>query len=220
MMTFSRIKVKRIYVVNFDPVKKPEFDSEHLALVLKKNNDKKTCIVMPLTSESNGVGANKINIGKISTLPSNLRNVDSYAVYNQIRTVNISRFKPLKDGQDYIDAVIDDNLFFKLLDLGIHELLHGLNLDEKIEFHKKQYEKSYVSKMIDLSYYVLRLQKQIDKLKSDTTIDNTNLINQLNSELESIKSEIICILKMNIEYILTQEQINHGIKDLLDSLVS
>lgn len=219
-MLFSRIKTKRIYVVNFNPVYKPEFDSEHLALVLKKNNDKKTCIVMPLTSESNGVGANKINIGKINTLPTNLKETDTYAVYDQVRTVNVSRFKPLKEGQDFVDAIIDDTLFFKLLDLCTSELLYTLTLDERINFHKKQYEKSYITKMISLSYDVLKIEKKIKILKSDTFNDNTILIDQLNSQLESIKTEIMSILQKDIEYTLTKEQVEHGIKKVLDSLVN
>lgn len=37
--------------------------------MVKKNNDKRTCIVVPLTSKNNGEGVNKINIGHINTLP-------------------------------------------------------------------------------------------------------------------------------------------------------
>lgn len=202
-MDFSRIKLKRIYIVNFDPVNRPEFNGEHLALVLKKNNDKKTCIVIPLTSGANGEGANKINIGKISTLPPNLIVRDSYAVYDQVRTVHIDRFKPLKNGQAYVDAVVEDELFFKLLDLGTKEMLYGLNLDERILFHKKQYEKSYIDKMIDLAYRIIKLEKQD---------------NESDSLIESIKSEIMEILRMDIEYILTEQQISDGIKNVLDSI--
>lgn len=53
-MKFSDIKVKHIYNVIFDPVRDCEFNGKHLALVLKQNNDKRTFIVMPLTSEPNG----------------------------------------------------------------------------------------------------------------------------------------------------------------------
>lgn len=53
-MRFSDIKIGHIYNVIFDPVRFCEFNGKHLALVLKKNNDRKTFIVMPLTSESNG----------------------------------------------------------------------------------------------------------------------------------------------------------------------
>lgn len=219
-MTFNRVKTKRIYSVNFNPVNRCEFDSEHLALVLKKNNDKKTCIVMPLTSSPNGIGVNKVNIGKISTLPSNLRTVDSYAVYDQIRTVNVDRFKPLKEGQAYVDALINDELFLKLLDLGTKEMLYTLNLDERIKFHKNQCDNAYVSKMISLAYTALRLKREIDNLQLEQESYNSTEINGLNDELVSIKNQIIGIINMDIEYILTQPQIDDGIKELLDSLVN
>ena len=74
-----------------------EFDGKHLTLVLKKNQDNKTVIVVPLTRSSNGDGQNKVNIGEIEGLPSNLKTGDSYAVYNQVRTLNCNRFYALKD---------------------------------------------------------------------------------------------------------------------------
>ena len=39
-MRFSDIKVGCIYNVIFDPVRDCEFDGKHLAVVLKRNNDK------------------------------------------------------------------------------------------------------------------------------------------------------------------------------------
>lgn len=85
-MKYSDINIGSIYNVDFDPVRPCEFDKLHLALVLKKNNDKKTAIVLPLTSASNGNNVNKINLGKLDCLPSSLKTADTYAVYNQIRT--------------------------------------------------------------------------------------------------------------------------------------
>ncbi|WP_443660935.1 type II toxin-antitoxin system PemK/MazF family toxin [Clostridium algidicarnis] len=219
MMSFDRIKNKRIYTVNFDPVNRPEFDNEHLALVLKKNNDKKTCIVMPLTTKFNGVGANKINLGKISSLPSNLKTVDSYAVYDQVRTVNVNRFKPLREGQAYIDAVINDNLFLKLLDLSTTELLHGLDLDEKIIFHKGQYEKACIAKMVALAYDVLRLENNLGNLTQNDSVDNSCLIAEITSKLNCIKSKISGILSIGIKYTLTSKQISDGVKKILTSIV-
>ena len=55
-MRFSDIKVGYIYNVIFDPVRDCEFDGKHLAVVLKRNNDKATFIVMPLTSAPKFLG--------------------------------------------------------------------------------------------------------------------------------------------------------------------
>lgn len=105
-MRFSDIKVGYIYNVIFDPVRDCEFDGRHLAVVLKKNNDKATFIVMPLTSASNGDGVNKVKLGVMTTLPSSLKLNDTYAVYNQVRTVNADRFITLKEGS----AIVSNDL--------------------------------------------------------------------------------------------------------------
>ena len=83
-MRFSDIKVGYIYNVIFDPVRNCEFNGKHLAVVLKRNNDKSTYIVMPLTSAPNGVGVNKIKIGAMNCLPTSLKSNETYAVFNQI----------------------------------------------------------------------------------------------------------------------------------------
>lgn len=97
-MRFSDIKVGCVYNVIFEPVRNGEFGGKHLAVVLKKNNDKATFIVMPFTSAPNGVGLNKVKLGIMDGLPLSLKCNDTYAVYNQIRTVNADRFIALKEG--------------------------------------------------------------------------------------------------------------------------
>ncbi|MCT4507344.1 MAG: type II toxin-antitoxin system PemK/MazF family toxin [Tepidibacter sp.] len=202
-MRFSDIKIKHIYNVIFDPVKDCEFNGKHLALVLKRNNDNRTYIVMPLTSESNGNGVNKIKLGKIQSLPSSLRTHDTYAVFNQIRTVNASRFIALKEGSNVIKSKTDDEIFTDLLGLGINELLFNLEQDEKIELLKKVYEQQCVIKAKDLAYNILSLNKQIEAREE---------------KIVSIKQEIKEILN-NIPYTLEQKHIDDGIKDILDDIL-
>ncbi|MFL0198761.1 type II toxin-antitoxin system PemK/MazF family toxin [Clostridium sp. WILCCON 0269] len=100
-MRFSDIKERYLYYVNFDPVKKCEFDGNHLTVVLKKNNDKKTAIVVPLTSKENGVGKNKLLIPTIEDLPERLKGDKSFAVYDQVRSMNFSRFQPIYKEKGY-----------------------------------------------------------------------------------------------------------------------
>lgn len=216
-MDFNRVKPRHIYLVQFNPVKNCEFDREHLTLVLKKNNDRKTCIVIPLTTEKNGEGANKTNIGKISTLPTNLKVNDSYAVFDQVRTVNVSRFKPLKDNNIYLDCKIDDELFFKILDLGTSELLYDLNFDEKIKLNKYQYEKACISKAIDLAYNILKIKKKLNELIKNEPQDP--LVVENNLKIDSMNLEIKDILKMGIEYTLSEAQINSGVGDIFDNIL-
>lgn len=91
-MRFSDIEVRCIYNVIFDPVEACEFNGKHLAVVLKKNNDKKTFIVMPLTTVPNGAGVNKIEIGQIATLPTPLKRNRTFAII----TSRMERDAPLK----------------------------------------------------------------------------------------------------------------------------
>lgn len=201
-MRFSNIKVRHIYNIIFDPVRYCEFDRKHLALVLKQNNDNQTFIVMPLTSESNGNGVNKIKLDTINSLPTSLRGNDTYAVFNQVRTVNADRFIALKEGPNIVESRIDDKVFYKLLYLGIKELMYNLNQDEKLELLQKAYEEECVAKAKDLAYNILRLERVAeDKSK----------------EIESIKSEIKGILK-DISYTLEQKYIDDGIKDIFDNI--
>ncbi len=159
-MRFSDIKVGYIYNVIFDPVRDCEFDGKHLAVVLKRNNDKATFIVMPLTSAANGVGVNKIKLGAMNSLPSSLKSNDTYAVYNQVRTVNAGRFIALKEGSIVKECQMEKNIFHKLLFLGLREIVYSIPQDEKIEILKRTYEAELISKAKDIAYQVVKLRKE------------------------------------------------------------
>lgn len=217
-MYFSKIKIKHIYNVQFDPVELCEFNKKHLALVLKKNSyDKNTVIVMPLTNEPRGDGINKIDIGFIDSLPSSLKGNKTYAVLNQIRTVNVSRFTSLKEGDNAIETQIDNELFLKLLGLGMNDMTYNLDFDERIELFKKQYEQACISKVIDLAYNILKIKKEVNVLIKDNP--ENPLINEKNNEIECIRNQIRDIFKDNIEYTLNENQIKSGIDKILKDIL-
>ena len=188
-MLYSNVKVKHIYNVIFDPVRQCEFDLTHLAVVLKKNNDNKTCIVMPLTTESNGVGTNKIDIGCISTLPASLRANNTYAVFNQVRTVNVSRFIALKEViagvNTPIDCPIDDTIFDNLLQNAMSELVYSYTIDEKMDIYRKLYEKERLNKCINIAYNIKRLNSDTEK-KEVLLNELRELLNGLEYELSDV----------------------------------
>ena len=202
-MKFSDIKVGYIYNVIFDPVHACEFNSKHLSLVLKKNNDKSTFIVMPLTSAPNGNGVNKIQLGQIESLPPSLKINTTYAVYNQIRTVNADRFISLKDESSVVESKMDEKMFDNLLSLGIRELTFSLSQDKKIEILKKAYEEEIVLKAVYLAYDILKFKKESSDYQEN---------------ISRIKKEIKAILK-NIPYSLGQKYIDDGIKDIFDDAI-
>lgn len=173
-MKYSDINIGSIYNVDFDPVRPCEFDKLHLALVLKKNNDKKTAIVLPLTSASNGNNVNKINLGKLDCLPSSLKTADTYAVYNQIRTVNASRFIKLKEhdknGKNMpIDCKLATEQFNMLLKLSINELCFSYNIDQKMDLYLSLYNQEKLKKCIDLAYKIKQSAENSELLLSELT---------------------------------------------------
>lgn len=199
-MRFSDIKVGCIYNVIFDPVRDCEFDGKHLALVLKKNNDNNTFIVMPLTTAPSGAGINKIEIGPIASLPTSLKGNRTYAVFNQIRTVNASRFIALKEGKSVIECPIDKGVFSDLLLLGIKEILHNVPQDDKIAILKKAYENECVIKAKDLAYNIKGLQKS----------------NVASGEEISRLKHMIKETLQGISYSLEQKYIDDGIQCIFD----
>ncbi len=202
-MRFSDIKIGHIYNVIFDPVRVCEFNGKHLALVLKRNNDNQTYIVMPFTSGQNGNGVNKIKLDAVDSLPTSLRSNDTYAVFNQIRTVNANRFIALKEGTSLVNAKVDDETISKLLYLGINELIFNLNQDKKIELLKNLYEKECVVKAKNLAYDILKLRKNTEEKKN---------------EIERIEQQIKDTIN-NIPYNLEQKYIDDGIKDIFDNII-
>ena len=199
-MRFSDIKVGCIYNVIFDPVRDCEFDGKHLAVVLKRNNDKATFIVMPLTSAPNGVGVNKIKLGAMNSLPSSLKNNDTYAVYNQVRTVNADRFIALKEGSAVKECPMEKYIFHKLLFLGLREMVYSIPQDERIEILKSAYEAELISKAKDMAYQIVKLRKEENP--------NKEIIDELLVQIsETIKG---------ITYSLDKQLVKDGIDTIFD----
>ena len=197
-MRASDIKVGYIYNVIFDPVRDCEFDGKHLAVVLKKNNDRSTFIVMPLTSASNGNGMNKIHIGQIVSLPTSLRSNDTYAVFNQVRTVNANRFISLKEGSTVIEALFPEDKFDQVLVLAIKELVYSVDQDRKICLLKTAYEQERVEKAKDIAYRIIALERSSD--------DNLEAIIELEKQIKDVLS--------TIPYSLEQKYIDDGIENI------
>ncbi len=128
-MNAREIKVGHVYFVNFDPTETGEFGKEHMAVVLKKNANKVTFVMIPMTSSEIGLGVNKISLGKLGCLPSNLRDKESYAVIDQIRTLNAKRFKPLIENGQPLDAPLPEELMDILYKSVIKDLLHDVPKD-------------------------------------------------------------------------------------------
>lgn len=143
-MKAKDIKEGHIYYVNFNPTRTGEFDSNHLALVLKKNINKITFIVIPLTSDDKGSGkngeqVNKIDLGVISTLPKRLQGNASYAVYDQIRTVHSSRFSEVwNDDGKPMDVSISREKLMEIITKIVFNITENLDASEKAKIFQKK----------------------------------------------------------------------------------
>lgn len=138
-MKASDIKVGNIYYVDFEPSRKKEFNGHHMALVLKKNINEITFIVIPMTSNKDGIGKNKISLGVIESLPERLKadNHESYAVYDQVRTINASRFSNIiSDKGEIMEATLDKDKLTMVYKAIIKNLIY--DLDDKIKDTLKQ----------------------------------------------------------------------------------
>ena len=169
-MRTLKIKVGHVYYIDYEPVRGGEFNGLHLSVVLKRNNDKNTFVVMPLTSSSNGEGTNKVNMGKISALPPSINNKNSYAVYNQVRTVNSSRFRAVKHGKNKIDVAVDNKTMQGLYDLLINDILFDVGQEDKISILKKAYDSARFNKAKDMAYNVIKLGKTIGNEEKITAL--------------------------------------------------
>lgn len=203
-MRYSDIKERYIYYVQFNPIMGNEFKKDHLSVVLKKNNDKRTAIVMPLTSSRNGEGENKVLLDEITSLPERLKGDKSYAVYDQVRTVDFCRFQPVfKDlgGSEIVEVNLDNEAFAMLVELGTRELEKQLSLDERMIIHKKKFNESVNQKIINLAYEIKRNAENEEKRKS-------------------IEDEILAILYNSIKYTFTTVDKENGIENIISSIVN
>lgn len=166
-MRYSDVKEKHLYYVDFDTVRQCEFDKTHLAVVLKKNKDKKTAIVMPLTSQSGGSNSNTVLLPEICSLPQRLKGNKSYAVYDKIRSVNFSRFGPVYDGADVVEVKIEDETFKTLIKIGVNELEEELQLEDKIEIYQEKLNQLVNEKIINLAYSIKKHSQQMELLSSE-----------------------------------------------------
>jgi len=184
----SDIKVGCVYYVDYEPTLRCEFNGLHMSVVLKKNDDKQTFVVMPLTSSARGSGMNKVNIGKIAGLPPNTRGIDSYAVYNQVRTVNYLRFKAIKLRRKSIDVPIKHETFTLLYNLAIRDLLHNVHQDDRLLILKRAYDSERYNRAKNLAYTIIKHRNNKTNEEKITAL-KTEIREILNGVSETLDAE-------------------------------
>ena len=64
-------------------------------------------------------------------LPTNLQSKETFAVYDQVRTLNASRFHELIENGAPIEVVVSDETVDLLLQAIINNLIAGLDIERK-----------------------------------------------------------------------------------------
>ena len=186
-MKSKNIKVGHIYYVQFNPVKGKEFDSEHMVVVLKKNVDRSTFVVVPLTSSSVGLGKNKICLGKLSCLPTSLSSRDSYAVYDQVRTVDSTRFHMvIDDTGKRVQVKLPENIFKEILKEVIFDITRddddNMVMDILIDVLTEL-------QMRDARNYVYEKLKKTTSINNEVKANIDKSINKLQPSFQKIDSK-------------------------------
>lgn len=158
---------------------------------------------MPFTTATSGDGVNKIKLNPIASLPTSLKGNTTYAVFNQLRTVNASRFIALKQGGDVVECPIEKEVFSHLLLLSIKEIVYNVSQDDKIEILKKAYEVERVIKAKDLAYTIKELQRSND--------NHEDKISRLKNEIKETLQDI--------SFSLEKKYIDDGIQCIFDEAI-
>lgn len=152
------IKERYIYYIQFDPVENGEFGSHHLALVLKINKDRKSALVIPLTSAETNCHykpiSNKICIGILSNLPQRLKSKPTYAVLDHARNVSFNRFSPIREGEIMMDKEIFDTIMFDYLNM----LTNILNQSDQKNFHFTRFEDLIIKEIVNHAHSINKKQ--------------------------------------------------------------
>lgn len=140
-MRTEEIQVGHIYYVNFEPHKQGEFPDQHLALVIRKNHENITFIVVPLTGSNKYADKNKVPLGKISTLPKHLSGKESYAVIDQVRTLSFTRFSRLHEKGKVVDTVLEPAKFREVIEAVINNMLDVFDDEQRTSIIKDLLDK-------------------------------------------------------------------------------
>lgn len=201
-MYFERIKEKHVYYVDFNPFQGNEFGLKHMAVVLRKNKNDKTLMVMPLTSKKDDTGKT-IQI-EVLGLTEELKSNESHAVFNKVRVVTHTRFSHVMDKGAPAIVKVSNDTYEKLIDLAIEEIEYNVSLEHKIQTYKLKLDKCINDKIINLAYSIKKARESGEL-----------------SKIESIVTEIRDIIYNNIEfqniekYTFSNSQKKNGIKTII-----
>ena len=206
-MYFERIKEKHVYYVDFNPFQGNEFGLNHMAVVLRKNKNDKTLMVMPLTSKKDDKGKT-IQI-EVLGLTESLKENESHAVFNKVRVVTHARFSHVMDNGSPATVKVSNETFEQLIDLAIEEMEYNVSLEHKIETYKLKLDKCINDKIINLAYSIKKARESGELTKIESIVTEIwDIIYNNNIEFQNIE-----------KYKFSNSQKKNGIKAIITDIL-
>lgn len=125
-------------------------------------------------------------------------------MYNQVRTINCSRFYALKDDDgNRINVNVENPIFDKILSLCLDELSDMFSNEGKLEYYIDKYINVAMENVVNIAYDIKR------------TIKNNDADKEL--KLKILQSKIVKLLNLNIAYnkYMKKVDIDNGIGEII-----
>lgn len=181
----SDIKEKKVYYVDYEPSTGNEFGRHHMSIVLKKNSEDKSLIVVPLTGRIDKLTPDKTLSVQLLGLPERLKKKQTYAVINKIRTVDYSRFENIID-KNIVEVGINDDEFLNLVSHITDEVESTLTLNQKKAIYKIKLDRA-INKEIKNLAYLIKGAKNKNQDSSSIVTQILDIIYNDNIEFKSIE---------------------------------
>jgi len=179
-LRYSDIKIGHIYYADLRPVRDFEFGDNHLCIVLEKCSDSRSVIVVSLTSKSSGLGSNKEKI-LVSGLPKRLTQdkdgnpVDTYVVFDQVRTVVSNRLQYVYDGKNpdgtnkIIELPVDTEIFSYIVSKLAELKIKCLTKSEQTKYHKEKLFDLVLDDMLENIFSVIKGKNAVDDIRENVS---------------------------------------------------
>lgn len=172
---FSDLKQGEITFVDLEPVRNmDEFGGNHLCIVVKKCSDKKTVIVLPLTSKTRSDHPDKIDITQeVRDLPQRFLGKSSIAALNQLRTVSVDRLQNIYDGRDsngqniLKHPFVSQEGFSEVISLLAKRKMDLLSPSDQHSFYQNMHIESLIKQLLDTLFSVIRGKAEVVLVSSD-----------------------------------------------------
>lgn len=172
---FSNLRQGEITFVDLEPIRNmDEFGGNHLCMIVKKCSDKKTVVVLPLTSKTRSDHPDKIDITKeIRDLPARFSGNNSIAALEQVRTVSVDRLQSIYNGRDsqgkniLVNPFVSQVGFTNIVTLLAQRKIDLLSPEDQHSFYEEMHINSLTNKFLNELFKVIRKEATLSSVASN-----------------------------------------------------